>query len=99
MMETLLERIRTDHAAGKQLSADDCWFLIEEVSRYRDLLRKARYQTIHVTVTVKDEGDTPVISAHVVASEESTERALIRELRRQFIRVLRLSQSKEGTEP
>lgn len=95
MTETLLERIRTDHAAGKTLSAEDCWFLIEEVSRYRDLLRKARYQTIHVSVTAKDEGGEAVISAHVVASEEATERALIREFRRQFIRLTKIA-NKDG---
>lgn len=93
-MNTELERIRTDLAAGMVLSAADCWLLIEEISRYRDLLRTARYQTIQVSVTAKDaEGDGPVtFLANVVASEEATERALIREFRRTFIRLIRKGQ-------
>lgn len=89
MSETLLERIRSDHAAGKQLSSEDCWFLIEEISRYRSLLRTARYQTIQVTITAEDIDGVPNITAHVVASEEATERTLVRELRRQFSRLLK----------
>ena len=92
MAETALEKIRTNLAAGMQPSADDAWFLIEEISRYRDILRKARYQTIMVSVTAKkptdDEGPVEFV-ANAVASEEATERALIREFRRTWIHLIR----------
>lgn len=94
---TELERIRDDCSAGKPLSSDDCWFLIEEISRYRELLRRARYQTISVSVTTKQpsDGGEPVVIANVVASEEATERAIIREFRRTWIRLIRAGQRDE----
>jgi hypothetical protein len=94
MAETLLERIRTNVAAEMPLSSDDQWFLIDEIGRYRDLLRHARYQSIQVSVTAKEpKGDGPVeIVAHVVASEEATERAVIREIRRTLLRLMRAGQ-------
>lgn len=93
MGETKLEQIRTDIGDGKALSRDDAWFLIEEVSRYRDLLRRARYQTIQVSVTATPppaDGQVEIV-AHVVASEEATERAVIREVRRTLLRLVRRS--------
>lgn len=96
-MMTELERIRSDVAAGKPLAAQDAWFLIEEISRYRDLLRHARYQTAQVSISAKTDDGEVVVVANAVASEEATERALIREIRRTYLRLLR--QSQKASEP
>lgn len=85
-METKLERVRTVLTRGEQISADDAWFLIEEISRYRDLLRHARYQTMQVKITASEPDDLVV---NIVASEEATERAIIREVRRMWVRMHR----------
>lgn len=89
--ETKLEQIRTALSGGKAIPSDDAWFLIEEVSRYRELLRHARYQTIQVSITAappKDDGEVGIV-ANVVASEEATERAVIRQIRRTLLKLMR----------
>ena len=93
MNETKLEKVRNDVAAGKQLSTDDCWFLIEEISQYRDLLRKARYQTIQIAVSANPSGP---LTINVIASEEAAERSVIREIRRTWFRLVKQSR-KEPT--
>ena len=86
-MNTKLEQVRDNLSAGKTLSTEDCWFLIEEVSRYRDLVRHAKYQTIQADVSAA--GDT--FTVNIVASEEATERMIINQVRRLFVQMMRIA--------
>lgn len=86
-MNTKLEQVRDDLSAEKTLSPEDCWFLIEEVSRYRELVRHAKYQTIQADVRAA--GDAFIVN--VVASEEATERMIVKQVRRLFMQMIRIA--------
>src|SRR5687768_13804132 len=98
--ETIPDKITAKLNKGEPLTAEDGWELLREIEQYRDLVRAAKYQTIHVHVRAgkPHADDEAAIRVEVVASDQASERAVLRELRRQCIHFMRQAEKKIAAE-